>query len=208
MMIANSTAPLNDAIAADPGTSCDRIHACLEAVRHAVKSCALSTGSPYALVSAKTNGNYARDTEHCHDRIVNNCHHPGAFPNSTKRPIDSLTLRRTNKTTPARRRCHQYALLCSRSLQLMQPVTPGPLQPKDHLRTATQGRSYDSSAGDDSAALHFSDKETTLPQCCEPSGQCAFSAVPGFERVFHAKPGDHAALHEPVLVICGPLGVR
>lgn len=192
MMIADSTAPLNDATEAGPGTSWDEIHACLEAVRHAVNSCARCTGSPYALVSAQTNRNYARDMQYRPDGILDNCHHPVRFLRSIKCPLNSLTSRRTNKTTPARRRCHQYALLCSRSFQFMQPVTPNPLQPKGHLRKPTQGHSYDFRAGGDSAALHFPDKENTVPRCCEPSRQCAFSAVPGFERVSHAKPGRKA----------------
>jgi hypothetical protein len=49
MLIDDLNAPLNDAVEANPGTDRDEIHACLEAVRHAVKSCAQSTGSPYRL---------------------------------------------------------------------------------------------------------------------------------------------------------------
>ena len=64
MLIDDLNAPLNDAIEANPGTRRDGIHACLEAVRHAVKSCARCTGSPYALVSAKTNRNDARDRQY------------------------------------------------------------------------------------------------------------------------------------------------
>lgn len=208
-MIADSTAPLNDATEAGPGTSWDEIHACLEAVRHAVKSCARCTGSPYALVSAQTNRNYARDMQYCPDRILDNCHHPVRFLRSIICPLNSLTSRRTNKITPARRRCHQYALLCSRSFQLMQPVTPNPLQPKGHLRKSTQGRSYD--PGRVATVQHCTSqtKKTQFPDVVNRQGDAHSLPFRGSNAfLMRSREGKHAALHELVLVICTPLGVR
>ena len=166
MMIDDLNAPMNDAVEGQPWyEAVAKFMHVFESVRHAVKSCARCTGSPYALVSATTNRKNARDKRLSRQDRITIPVHPGRRLNNSTVLLSTVSLR------DAQIQPHGSPQMSStRPLVLplipisAQPVTPNPLQPKGHLRGCPR-RGCRTTPGRVTTLqpLHFPDKENTVP---------------------------------------------